>query len=115
MDGNSRMVLHSTNLVDTYAITMDYENQVLYWGDLTRNTIESSNADGSNRRTLSTSVTDPYSMSYYNGMLYWGDLRLDRVLTGMATQPGRGTNLGGSVSYSVYGIHIVSREAQPLG
>ncbi len=114
MDGSSRMVLHSTNLRDAYAITMDYENQVLYWADFTLNKIESSNVDGLNRSTLTTSVGDPYSLAYYDGRLYWGDNTLNRVLTGNASSPGSGTNLG-SVSYDVYGIHIVSREAQPLG
>lgn len=115
MDGRSRMVLHRTNLRDTYCITMDYENQVLYWADFTLNKIESSNIDGSSRRTLTTSVRDPYSMAYYNGRLYWGDNSFNRVLTGTVTSPGGGTFLGGGVSYDVYGIHIVSRETQPLG
>lgn len=115
MDGKSRMVLHRTNMRDTYTITMDYENQVLYWADYTLNRIESSNVDGSNRRVLSTAVRDPYAMAYYNGRLYWGDFSLNRVLTGPVTSPGSGMYLGGSVSYDVFGIHIVSREAQPLG
>ena len=115
MDGSSREVLHDTTLADTYAITIDYENQVLYWADYTLNKIESSDVDGSNRRTLSTVVRDPYSIAYYNGSLYWGDNSYNRVLTGLATSPGSGTYLGGGVSYNVYGIHIVSRETQPLG
>ena len=115
MDGTTRMVLHNTNLATTYAITMDYENQVLYWADFTLNKIESSNADGSNRRTLSTSLRDPYSISYYNGVLYWGDNSFNRIRTGPATQPGSGTNLGGGLSYDPYGVHVVFRETQPLG
>ena len=115
MDGHSRIVLHSTNLASTYAITMDYENQVLYWADLTLNKIESSNIDGSNRRILTSSVRDPYSIAYYNGRLYWGDSALNRILTGTVTSPGSGTYIGGGISYDPYGIHVVSREAQPLG
>ena len=115
MDGSSREVLHNTTLADTYAITIDYENQVLYWADYTLNKIESSDVDGSNRRTLSTVVRDPYSIAYYNGSLYWGDDYYNRVLTGLATSPGSGTYLGGSLSYDVHGIQVVSRETQPLG
>lgn len=115
MDGRSRMVLHSTNVIETYAITLDYDNQVLYWADYTLNRIESSNADGSNRRLLSTSITDPSYMTFYNGQLYWGDYALNRILTGPASQPGSGTYVGGGVSYDVYGIQVVSRERQPLG
>ncbi len=112
MDGSSQMVLHSTNLRDTYAITMDYENQVLYWADFTLNKIERSNIDGSNRRILTTSLRDPFSIAYYNGSLYWGDNSFNRILTGTA---GSGTFIGGGVSHDPYGIHIVSRETQPLG
>ena len=115
MDGNSRMVLHNTDLRDTYAITIDFENQVLYWADFTLNKIESSSVDGSNRRTLTTSVIDPFSIAYYNESLYWGDNRYNRILTGTVAAPGSGRFIGGGVSYDPYGIHIVSRETQPLG
>ena len=115
MDGDSREVLHSTSLADVYAITMDYESQELYWADFTLNKIESSNVNGSDRTTLTSSVRDPYSMAYFNGTLYWGDNTYNRVLTGTVTSPGTGTFLGGSVSYDVYGINIVSKDTQPLG
>lgn len=109
------MVLHNTNLADTYAITIDFDNQVLYWADITLNKIETSSVDGSNRRTLTTSLRDPFSIAYYNGRLYWGDNSFNRILTGTVTAPGSGTYIGGGLSYDAYGIHIVSRETQPLG
>lgn len=115
MDGNSRMILHNTTLRDTYGITMDFDNQVLYWADFTLNKIESSNADGSNRRTLTTSVRDPYSISYYIGQLYWGDNSYNRILTGPVTLSNGGTFIGGYVSYDPHGIHVVSKETQPEG
>ena len=115
MDGSSRMVLHRTNLRETYAITLDYENQVLYWADSSLDKIESSFVDGSNRRTLSTSVRNPYCMVYFDGRLFWGDLDYNRVVMGSASQPGSGTRIGGGVSYDIYGIHVVSMDAQPLG
>lgn len=115
MDGSSRIILHSTDLARSYAITMDYDNQVLYWADYDLNKIESSNVDGSNRRTLTTTVRDPYSITYNNGILYWGDNSYNRVLNGTVTSPGSGTYLGGGVSFDVYGIHVVSRDAQPQG
>ena len=115
MDGNSRMVLHNTDLSDTYAITIDYENQVLYWADYTLNKIERSDTNGSNRVTLTSSVRDPFSITYYNERLFWGDNTLNKILSGTANSPGSGTYVGGSVSYDVYGIHVISRDTQPLG
>ena len=115
MDGNLKMTLHNTSLQSTYTITLDYQNQVLYWADYSLNKIESSNVDGSNRRTLSTSVRDPYCMTFYNGSLYWGDITFNRILQGPATAPGSGTYIGGRFSYDPYGIHVISRDLQPLG
>ena len=115
MDGASRMVLHSTNLRDAYAITIDRENQLLYWADYTLNTIERSNTDGSNRVILTTSVRNPISIAIYNGRLYWGDAYFNQILSGPANSPGSGSYLGGSISYGVYGIEVISRDLQPLG
>ena len=115
MDGTSREVLHSTNLRVTHAITIDRENQLLYWADHSLNTIERSNTDGSNRVVLTTSVRDPISIAYYNGRLYWGDAYFNRILSGPANSPSSGSYLGGSVSYEVYGIEVISRDLQPLG
>jgi hypothetical protein len=114
MDGNSQMVIHSTSLSDTYAITIDYENQELYWADYTLNKIEKSDTNGSNRMTLTSSVRDPFSITYYNGRLFWGDNSLNRILTGTANSPGSGISVG-SIYYDVYGIHVISRSTQPLG
>lgn len=47
MDGSTRMVLHETNLRDPYALTINYDEQMLYWADFTLNKIESSYVDGS--------------------------------------------------------------------
>lgn len=115
MDGNSQSILHSSNLQDTYALTIDIEHQILYWADYSLNTIEKSNVDGSNRVMLTRSIRDPFCMSYYNGRLFWGDLYYNRILTGSVSSPGSGTYLGGSVSYDVYGIQVISRDLQPIG
>ena len=114
MDGKFRIILHNTDLSDTFAITIDYENQILYWADYTLNKIERSDTNGSNRVTLTSSVRDPFSIAYYNGRLFWGDNSLNRVLTGTANSPDSGTYIGGSVSYDVYGISVISRDTQPL-
>lgn len=115
MDGKSRMVLHNTSLSNTYAITIDYENQELYWADFTLNKIEKSDTNGSNRVTLTSSVRNPFPIIYYNGRLFWGDNSLNRILTGTANSPDSGTYVGGSFSYDAHTIHVLSRDTQPLG
>ena len=106
------MVLHNTGLSHTRALTMDYDNQVLYWADQSLNKLERSNADGTNRETLSTSLRDPYTIDYYNGVLYWGDITLNRVLSGPANSPGSGTYIGGGISYDIYELNVIAKDRQ---
>ena len=115
LDGNSKTIIHNSGLSNTYAITLDYENQVLYWADYSLNRIESSNVDGTNRRVLSSSLRDPYSITHYNDFLYWTDTSHNRILRGPANAPGSGTFIGGGFSYDPYVVHIISRDLQPQG
>ena len=116
MDGSSRTTLHSTNIDRPYALTMDYENQVLYWMDYDLDRLESSNADGSGRVLLTTSnINSPFAMTIYDGKLYWSDNVLDRIVSTPLNAPGTITYIGNSLSYDPYGIQIVSAERQPLG
>lgn len=115
MDGSSKAVLHDTSLSNPYCLTMDYDSQILYWADYSFNKIEKSNADGTNRATVTTSnVRDPYSITFYNNRVYWTDTSYDRVLTTSVRSP--------SVSYlttsqgnNMNGIQAVSDERQPEG
>ncbi len=82
MDGTAKTILHDTGLSKPYCLTLDYDTQVLYWADYTLNKIEKSNADGTNRQLVTTSlVYDAYSITFFNGRLYWTDLSYDLILT----------------------------------
>ena len=117
MDGTSRMVLHDTSLLAVRCITIDYDHQVLYWADSELNKIESSDVDGSNRRTLTTTFLNVFTIYYHNGMLYWGSRNgtNSRVLTGPATQPDNGIVLQDSFPLDPSNIKVVSIDSQPLG
>ena len=114
MDGTSKTILHDTDLSAPYGLTLDYDTQTLYWTDYIRNRIEKSNADGSNRMIVTTSmINDAYSITFYNGMLYWTDHSYNRILTA-SVDTGTSSYLT-SATNDMYGITVVTEERQPLG
>ena len=113
MDGASRTVLHNTNLALPYALTIDYGTQTLYWADYSLDKLESSSADGSNRRLLTTrNIQSPYAMAYYDGKLYWTDWSLNGIYSTLLSSPSSVTTLHTS-SYDTYGICVIAEETQP--
>lgn len=63
------------------AITIDYENHVLYWADARLDKIERADYDGSHRVVLAHSTPKhPFALAVYNNYLYWTDWVLHAVL-----------------------------------
>ena len=116
MDGNSRITLHSGGLNTVYGLTLDYDNQILYWADYSNNRIEMSFANGSNRNVLTSSgIADPFAITYYAGKLYWTDWSRNRIYTLSINSPSTITQVTGSLGQDPYGIHVVTKERQPDG
>ena len=116
MDGDNRMVLHSTGLVNTYAITLDYDSQILYWADYTLDKIESSFANGTNRQLFTQyNVDRPFDITVHNNVLYWTDrynvksAQLNNPLSSRVLPTGRAYRYN-----SKYGIQVVAKQRQPL-
>lgn len=115
MDGTSRMVLHSTGLSTVYGLTLDYDNQVLYWCDYSGNRIESSFTNGSNRVVVASSgIIDPFGITFYDGRLYWTDWTQHGIHTLEVNAPSNVSRVL-STSQDTYGIQVVTTERQPEG
>jgi sugar lactone lactonase YvrE len=115
MDGTSKTILHDTSLSAPYCLTLDYDAQVLYWADYTLNKIERSNADGSNRQLVTTSlVNNAYTITFFNGQLYWTDLSYSRILTAPNTTSSTSSFLTTTFG-SMYGIKAIAEDRQPNG
>ena len=116
MDGSSRITLHSGGLSTVYGLTLDYDNQILYWADYSNNRIEMSFVNGSSRRVVTSSgITDPFAITYYAGRLYWTDWSGNRIYTLSLTSPTVVTQVTGSLGQDPYGIHVVTKGRQPDG
>ena len=54
------------------ALTLDYDTQILYWMDARLDKLESSNADGSNCRLLSTTqIYHSFGITFYQNRTDW--------------------------------------------
>lgn len=74
MDGRNRSVIHNTGLVWPNGLTLDFQNQVLYWADASLDVIESSNVDGSNRMLITDfNVLHPFGLALFDGILHFTD------------------------------------------
>ena len=114
MDGTSRTVLHNTGLSNPYGLTIDYENQILYWIDDGYNRIESSYVNGTGRVVLTTSSIEyPHDIAYFEGNVYWTDQYYDGILSA-SVDPVTVANVSSSIS-NPYGISVFSEEGQPEG
>ena len=103
-----------TGLVWPNALTLDYDNQILYWMDANR--LESSNADGSNRRFLSTTrIFHPFGITFFQNRLYWTDWTLNSVLSAPVNRPTAVSVVISNLRLDPMGISVVSVERQPAG
>lgn len=117
LDGSFRTTVHSTGLSNVIGLTLDYQNQTLYWmenrcyGD-----IERSSVNGSNRETiLSNRLCNPWALSYYAGTLYLTDRNYRRIRSISVNQPLILNTIVPSLGYYPYDIKVIAEEKQQIG
>lgn len=115
MDGRNRTVIINTNVPITNSLTLDYQEQVLYWIDSDYRVLESSTVNGTNRRTIYTfsrSYTF-YGISFYKNTLYLS--RYSNTIYRVSTSGQNFTSI--SVPYLCFKnyrqLKVLSQERQP--
>ncbi|KAK9731245.1 Low-density lipoprotein receptor domain class A [Popillia japonica] len=75
MDGSNRIVLVKDNLMWPNGLAIDHNAGKLYWADGGTKSIEFSNLDGSNRKTLieGPDLPHPFGLDVYDNSIYWTD------------------------------------------
>lgn len=75
MDGDksSRMVLVNERIFWPNGLTVDIENNLIYWVDGNLHFLDVINLDGTGRRTILKDLKYPYSITYINKKLFWSD------------------------------------------
>ncbi|GFO35071.1 low-density lipoprotein receptor-related protein 4 [Plakobranchus ocellatus] len=74
MDGGMRLILANTSLFWPNGLTLDYAAERIYWADAKHHVIESSNLEGSQRRTvINKGLPHPFALTIFEDELYWTD------------------------------------------
>lgn len=84
MDGRegSRKVLISSNIFWPNGLTLDYDDNRMFWTDARLCYIHSADLDGSNRRTLvESSLPHPFAITVFGDAIYWTDWHLKAIFT----------------------------------
>lgn len=81
MDGDplSRTTLIKDNIFWPNSLTVDSENEIIYWVDGKFQFIESMNLNGENRKTIVPGLLYPYSVTYSQNRLFWTDWQDSRI------------------------------------
>ena len=76
MDGTHILTLHVSSLLQPTALAVDLPTHTVYWADAGTGRVECSDANGRNRRVLTSDrniVHTPYSISVFEDTLYFTD------------------------------------------
>ena len=82
MDGSHVMTLHDSSLLQPTALAVDMPTHTVYWADAGTGRLECSEANGLNRRVVTSDrniVHSPYSISLFEDTLYFSDITTGSV------------------------------------
>lgn len=116
MDGNGTATLFQDNLRWPYAISVDYDNQILYWADSYFDKIECGNVDGTGRRVVITSgIEQPFDITLLGDVIYISDWNLGILATNKSGgQPVQLIYNTFCDRINTYGIQAIAEERQSL-
>ena len=116
MDGTDVQVFRNVLLGWPNGLSMDYEQDRLYWCDALLDHIQHAKLDGSDVKTISSDlIRHPFSLVVYGGDLFVTDWRLDAIIQ-MEKTTGANEKIVQKVEESnrLYGIKIYSKKAQTI-
>ena len=116
LDGSARTTLHSTGLSNVVGLTLDYQNQTLYWMEHTYyGRIEKSLVNGSNRETILSAFYYPWGIDYFTGTLYLTEYYHRRINSVSVTQPITVNYIVSSTGNHPIDIKVIAEEQQQIG
>lgn len=76
MAGDQKTPIINSSLTQPSGLAIDYVDKKLYWSDASKEKIERSDMDGSNRQVIISATIYPFSIAIYGNHIYWTDLQL---------------------------------------
>ena len=73
LDGSGRVAI-VTDVGRVSGLTIDFDDQRLFWANIDDKTIESSKLTGEDRRrVVETGLSNPFGLTQYQDFIYWTD------------------------------------------
>ncbi|XP_037869964.1 low-density lipoprotein receptor-related protein 2 isoform X2 [Bombyx mori] len=79
MAGSLKKAIIDKDLSQPSGLTIDFDENILYWTDAVREKIERSKLDGSDREVLISATIYPFAITVFGNYIYWTDLQLRGV------------------------------------
>ncbi|CAH2090680.1 unnamed protein product [Euphydryas editha] len=79
MAGSLKKAIIDRDLSQPSGLTIDFDDNMLYWTDAVREKIERSKLDGSDREVLISATIYPFAITVFGNYIYWTDLQLRGV------------------------------------
>ncbi|XP_053453877.1 low-density lipoprotein receptor-related protein 2 [Nycticebus coucang] len=79
LGGNFRVPIVTSNLVWPKGLTLDYEEDLLYWADASLRQIERSTLTGTQREVLVSAAFHISSLAVYGQYIYWTDMSTRKI------------------------------------
>uniref|UniRef100_A0A3Q2ZKI3 EGF-like domain-containing protein n=1 Tax=Hippocampus comes TaxID=109280 RepID=A0A3Q2ZKI3_HIPCM len=73
LGGNFRKEIVNSSLVWPNGLSLDYEEERLYWADASLQKIERASLTGSNREVIVSTAIYPFAMAMFGQFIYWTD------------------------------------------
>ncbi|XP_026327983.1 low-density lipoprotein receptor-related protein 2 isoform X3 [Hyposmocoma kahamanoa] len=112
MAGSLKKAIIDKDLSQPSGLTIDFDENMLYWTDAVREKIERSKLDGSDREVLISATIYPFAITVYGNYIYWTDLQLRGVYRAEKHTGAHMIEMVKRLEDSPRDIHIYSRSRQ---
>jgi len=112
MAGDQKVAIINSSLTQPSGLAIDYAEKKLYWSDASREKIERSDLDGSNRQVLVSATIYPFALSVYGNYIYWTDLQLHGVYRAEKNTGSNMVEIVKRIDESPRDIHVFASQKQ---
>ncbi|CAK1544808.1 unnamed protein product [Leptosia nina] len=112
MAGSLKKAIIDKDLSQPSGLTIDFDENMLYWTDAVREKIERSKLDGSAREVLISATIYPFAITVFRNYIYWTDLQLRGVYRAEKHTGANMVEMVKRLEDSPRDIHIYSKSRQ---
>lgn len=112
MAGDQKTPIINSSLTQPSGLAIDYMDKKLYWSDASREKIERSDMDGSNRQILISATIYPFALAVFGNYIYWTDLQLHGVYRAEKNTGSNMVEIVKRLEESPRDLHIFTQQKQ---